>query len=68
MSNPTFKKIELVGTSENSYADATRNAVEKASQTLHGLSWFEVGEMRGAIEDGKVTQFQVVLKVGLKLD
>ena len=68
MSSSTYKKIELVGTSPNSYAEATRNAVEKASETLHGLSWFEVSELRGAIKDGKVDEFQVTLKVGMKLD
>jgi flavin-binding protein dodecin len=68
MSSAAYKKIELVGTSPNSYAEATRNAVEKASETLHGLSWFEVSELRGAIKDGKVDEFQVTLKVGMKLD
>ncbi len=68
MSGSTYKKIELVGTSPNSYAEATRNAIEKASATLHGLSWFEVDELRGAIKDGKVAEFQVTLKVGVKLD
>ncbi len=68
MSSSTYKKIELVGTSPNSYAEATRNAIEKASATLHGLSWFEVDELRGAIKDGKVAEFQVTLKVGVKLD
>ena len=68
MSSPSYKKIELVGTSPNSYADATRNAIEKASGTLHGLSWFEVTELRGAVKDGKVDEFQVTLKVGMKLD
>ena len=69
MSDPTYKKIELVGTSSQSYADATRNALKKASATLHGISWFEVSEMRGHVNaQGEVDQFQVVLKVGMKLD
>lgn len=68
MSNPTYKKIEIVGVSEESYQQATRNAIEKASQSLHGLDWFEVSELRGKIADGKVAQFQVVLKVGMRLD
>jgi flavin-binding protein dodecin len=32
------------------------------------VSWFEVAEQRGAIRDGKVTEFQVTLKVGFKVD
>jgi hypothetical protein len=68
MSDPTHKKVEVVGTSSESYAQATRNAVAKASESLHNLEWFEVGELRGRIRDGKVDQFQVTLKIGFKLD
>jgi len=64
----TYKKIEVVGTSPESYAQATANAIAKASKTLHGMSWFEVTEMRGSIEDGKVAEYQVALRIGLKLD
>ena len=63
-----FKKIELVGVSKTSYEDAIKEAVEKASKTIHGLSWFEVTEQHGRIQDGKVVEFQVVLKVACKLD
>ena len=68
MSNPTHKKVEIVGTSSESYAKATENAIAKASESLHNLEWFEVGELRGRITDGKVDQFQVTLKIGFKLD
>lgn len=64
----TYKKIELVGISEESYEEAIRNAIAKASKTIHGLAWFEVIDQRGHITDGKVTEFQVVLKAALKLD
>lgn len=64
----TYKKIELIGVSEKSYEEAIRNAVSKASQSLRGLDWFEVVDQRGKIIDGKVAQFQVVLKVAFKLE
>ena len=67
MADRTYKMIELVGVSDKSYADATRNAVAKAAQTLEGLAWFEVEEMRGVIDGGNVTEFQVKLKVGFRL-
>jgi len=63
----TYKKIELVGISENSYEEAIQNAVTKASQTLKNLSWFEVIEHRGGIVDGKINEYQVVIKVAFKL-
>lgn len=63
-----YKKIELVGTSSQSFSDAASNAIQKASQTLHSLEWFEVTEHRGKIENGKIAQYQVTVKVGFKLD
>lgn len=63
-----FKKIELVGISPTSFEDAISNAVAKASKSIHGLAWFEVTEQHGKIVDGKVTEFQAVLKVAFKID
>jgi len=63
----TYKKIEIVGVSEKSFAEATRNAVAKASRTIRNLNWFEVTEMRGLIEKGKVKEFQVTMKIGFRL-
>lgn len=63
-----YKKIELVGISSVGFDDAIKKAVEKAAASLHGLSWFEVVEQHGRIQDGKVTEFQAVVKVAFKLD
>jgi flavin-binding protein dodecin len=63
----TFKIIELVGTSEKGYEDAIKNAVEQASKSLKALSWFEVVQYRGGIKDGKVCEYQAIIKVGFKL-
>lgn len=67
MPSRTYKLIELVGISDKSFADATSNAVKKASQTLKGLAWFEVVEQRGSIKNGKVGEFQVKLNVAFRL-
>ncbi len=64
----TYKKIELVGVSSKSYEEAISNAVAKAAQSLHGLAWFEVAEQHGRIADGKVAEYQAVIKVAFKLD
>jgi flavin-binding protein dodecin len=63
----TYKIIEIVGTSESGFDQAVQNAVEKASETVKAISWFQVLEQRGAVKDGRVTEYQVVLKVGFKL-
>ncbi len=63
-----YKKIEVVGTSPTSFAEATRAAVEEAAKTMRHMSWFEVVEQRGAIRDGKVSEFQVTLRIGFRLE
>ena len=67
MQEKTYKLIELVGASETSLEDAIQNAISRASQTLKHLDWFEVIESRGLIQEGKVNQFQVKIKVGFRL-
>jgi len=57
----TFKKIEVVGTSSKSVADAIKSAVSGAGKTLRNMSWFEVAEIRGAIKGGEVSEFQVTV-------
>jgi hypothetical protein len=64
----TYKKIEIVGTSTASFAEAAKSAVAEASKTIRNMSWFEVVEQRGAIKDGKVLEFQVTLRIGFKLE
>ncbi len=64
----TYKKIDIIGTSDESMSQAISNAVEKACETLHNLSWFEVVEQRGHITDGKVTEFQATVRIGFRLD
>ncbi|HET9596833.1 MAG TPA: dodecin [Anaeromyxobacteraceae bacterium] len=64
----TYKKIELVGTSPVSFAEAVKAAVAEASKTVRHMNWFEVVEQRGFIKDGKVAEFQVTLRIGFKID
>ena len=64
----TYKIVELVGTSPTSFAEATKAAIAEASATVRHMDWFEVVQERGRITDGKVAEFQVVLKVGFKIE
>lgn len=68
MAEPTYKKIELVGTSTESFSGAASNAIAKAAESLHNLSWFEVVEQRGHIVDGKIQQYQVTVRIGFRVD
>ena len=63
-----YKKVEVIGTSTQSVEAAIQKAVDRASKSLDKLSWFEVQETRGHInEDGKVTEYQVALKIAFEL-
>ncbi len=68
MSAHIYKKIELVGSSTESSDKAVENALTRASQTIHNIDWFEVTETRGHVVNGKVAHWQVVLKVGFRLE
>jgi flavin-binding protein dodecin len=68
MQDHVYKVIDLVGTSEKSIEDAVATAITRASQTMRNLRWFEVMETRGHIEQGKISHYQVVLKVGFTLE
>jgi hypothetical protein len=68
MSDHTYRVTEVVGTSPDSVAQAIRNGVTRASQTLRNVEWFETTEIRGHIVDGEVAHFQVTMKVGFRLD
>lgn len=68
MDNAVFKKVELTGTSENSIEEAVSNAISKAAKTVRKMRWFEVVEIRGALEGEKVTQWQATVKVAFKVE
>lgn len=63
-----WKVIEIVGESNESFANAVRNAVEEAGKTVKQMQWFEATSFRGNIQSGKVSQFQVVVKIGFKVE
>ncbi|MEW2635497.1 dodecin [Streptomyces sp. NPDC048389] len=68
MSNHTYRVTEIVGTSHDGVDQAVRNGITRASQTLRGLDWFEVTQVRGHIVDGQIEHYQVGLKVGFRLE
>ena len=64
MSDKVYKKIDVVGTSSMNLEDAIQKAVTRSSETVRNMSWFEVSEIRGRIEGGDVTQWQVTVRIG----
>ena len=68
MSSRTYRVTEIVGTSPDGVDQAIKNGIERASQTIRHLDWFEVTEIRGHIREGQVDHFQVGMKVGFRLE
>ncbi|NUT72596.1 dodecin [Pseudarthrobacter sp. C4D7] len=68
MSNHTYSISEIVGTSTQGVDDAVRNGIAQAAKTVRNLDWFEVKEVRGHLEDGKIADWQVTIKIGFRLE
>jgi flavin-binding protein dodecin len=68
MTEHTYRVTEIVGTSHEGVDAAVRNGIGRASQTLRGLDWFEITQVRGHIVDGEIQHYQVGLKVGFRLE
>jgi len=58
-----WKCIEIVGQSPESFAKAVQNAVVETGKTVKDMQWFEVISFRGAVQEGKVSEFQAVVKI-----
>ena len=68
ITEPLYKKIEVVGTSDISIESAVNNAIALTSQSVRHLRWFEIDEIRGSLKDGQVDQWQVALKMAFTVD
>ena len=69
MSEHVYSVSEIVGSSPGTIDEAIRNALERAGRTLRHLDWFQVTEIRGQLnDDGSVAHYQVMLKVGFRLE
>jgi flavin-binding protein dodecin len=68
MADHTYSISEIVGSSSESVDDAIRNAISRASKTIRHLDWFEVTGVRGYLEEGAISYYQVTLKLGFKLE
>jgi flavin-binding protein dodecin len=68
MSNRTYRVIEIVGTSPDGVDAAIRSGLSRAAATTRNLDWFEVESVRGAIDDGAISHYQVTMKVGFRID
>ena len=66
MSGSTYKIIEVIGTSETSWEDAARSAIETADLHIRDLRVAEVTKLDVTIENGKVKNFRARLDLSFK--
>lgn len=63
-----LKVIEVLANSEISWEDATRKGVAKASQSLKNIRSVYVKDQSAAVNDGKITEYRVTLKLTFELE
>ena len=68
MSTSTYKIIELVGTSDVSWEEAAKNAVEVASKSLRKLRIAEVTKLDMKVEKGKVVAYRARVNLSFKYE
>ena len=68
MSDSLYKVIELIGSSSSSWEEATKNLVERASQTLRDIRNVEVEKLDAKVSEGKIVSFRVKAKISFKFE
>jgi len=64
----TYAISEIVGTSEKNIEDAIQSGLATAASSLRNMDWFEVGNIRGHLVDGKVGHYQVTMRIGFRYE
>jgi flavin-binding protein dodecin len=62
------KVVEVSASSPTSFEDAVKNGIDKASESLRGIKGAWVSEEKVEVEDGKITEFRVTLRISFVLE
>jgi flavin-binding protein dodecin len=68
MAESLYKIIELVGSSEKSWEDAVKNAINTASKTLRDMRVAEIEKLDVRIEDNKIVAYRAKIKLSFKFE
>ena len=63
-----IKIIEVIGSSEKSWEDAARNAVEEASKTVKHITGADVVNLTASVKDGKILLYKASVKLAFKVE
>ncbi|MCG6962382.1 MAG: dodecin family protein [Acidobacteria bacterium] len=68
MPDKVYKKLRVTGCSQTSFKHAVELAVAKTAESVRGSAWFEVVELRGAVANGEVKEWQATVDIAFKVD
>ena len=68
MSDHVYRITEVVGSSSESVQAAIDAGIARVSRTVRNVEWFEATQIRGSVVDGQISAYQVILKVGFRLE
>jgi flavin-binding protein dodecin len=63
-----IKIVELIGNSPKSFEDAVADGVKRAGQTIRGISGVDVIGQTAVVEDNKIVEYRVNMKVAFKVE
>lgn len=63
-----LKVIEILAESEKSWEDAAEQAVERASETLHGIKSIYIKDLEAKVEEGKITRYRINANISFLLE
>lgn len=62
------KITEITATSERSFEEAIQDGIERASETVHGITGAWISDQEVVVEDGVITLFKVRMRLTFVLD
>ena len=68
MAESVYKVVDLVGTSDVSWEEAAKNAVETASKSLKNLRIAEIGKLDMKVENGRVVAYRAKVSLSFKYE
>jgi flavin-binding protein dodecin len=68
VSDSIYRVTEVIGTSAESWEDATRHAVETAAKSLRDLRVGEIVKLDVTVEDGRITQYRARVNISFKYE
>jgi flavin-binding protein dodecin len=63
-----IKVIEVIGTSDKGFTEATQHAVEEASKTLKNIKSIYIKHMNANVENNNIVSYAVNAKISFEIE